>query len=70
MTGLTAGGFLSLTAFQAEGCGGGFAADYKVSVTGLAFYIIWHEKHSADWLAALASPYPASPDFPRKRGEE
>jgi hypothetical protein len=22
-------GFLSLTAFQAEGCGGGFAADYK-----------------------------------------
>ena len=29
MTGLTAGRFLSLTAFQAEGCGGGFAADYK-----------------------------------------
>ena len=26
MTGLTAGGFVSLTAFQAEGCGGGFAA--------------------------------------------
>jgi hypothetical protein len=24
-----AGGFLGLTAFQAEGCGGGFAADYK-----------------------------------------
>ena len=24
-----AGGFLSLTAFQAEGCGGGFAADLK-----------------------------------------
>ena len=24
----TAGGFLSLTAFQAEGCGGGFAADF------------------------------------------
>ena len=24
-----AGGFLSLTAFQAEGCGGGFAANYK-----------------------------------------
>ena len=41
---------------------------YKVSITGLAFYIIWHEKHSADWLATLASPYPASPDFPRKRG--
>ena len=52
-----------MTALQAEGCGGSFAADYKVSVTGLAFYIIWHDKHSADWLAALASPYPASPDF-------
>ena len=36
---------------------------YKVSVTGLAFYVIWYDKHSADWLAALASPYPASPDF-------
>ena len=24
-----AGGFLSLTAFQAEGCGGGFAAIFK-----------------------------------------
>ena len=35
----------------------------KVSVTGLAFYVICHDKHSADWLAALASPYPASPDF-------
>jgi len=42
---------------------------YKVSVTGLAFCVIWHDKHSADWLGALASPYPASPDFPRKRGQ-
>ena len=24
-----AGGFLSLTALRAEGCGGGFAANYK-----------------------------------------
>ena len=32
--------------------------EYKVSVTGLAFYVIWHDKHSADWLAALATPYP------------
>ena len=69
MTGLTAGGFLSLTALQAEGCGGGFAAIFKVSVTGFAFYVIWHEKHPADWLAALASPYPASPDFPLFRGQ-
>ena len=43
--------------------------EYKVSVTGLAFYVIWYDKHSADWLAALASPYPAAPDFPRKRGQ-
>ena len=27
------------------------------------------KNNSADWLAALASPYPASPDFPRKRGQ-
>ncbi|WP_302157499.1 hypothetical protein, partial [uncultured Dialister sp.] len=45
-----------------EGGGGGFAAIFKVSVTGLAFCVIWYDKHSADWLAALASPYPASPD--------
>ena len=37
---------------------------YKVSVTGLAFSVIWHDKHSTDWLAALATPYPAAPDFP------
>ena len=46
--------------------GGGIALSgnaYEVSVTGLAFCVIWHEKHSADWLAALASPYPAVPDF-------
>ena len=29
MDGPSAQGFLSLTAFQAEGCGGGFAAVYK-----------------------------------------
>ena len=53
-----------MTALRAEGCGIALTGDeYKVSVTGLAFYVIWHEKHSADWLAALASPYPASPDF-------
>ena len=41
--------------------------EYKVSVTGLAFYVIWHEKHSADWFTAFASPFPAARDFPRKR---
>ena len=70
MDGPSAQRFLSLTAFQAEGCGIALSGDeYKVSVTGLAFYIIWHEKHSADWLATLASPFPAAPDFPRKRGQ-
>ena len=43
--------------------------EYKVSVTGLAFCVIWHDKHSADWLAALATPYPAVPDFPLCRGQ-
>ncbi len=42
---------------------------YKVSVTDLPFCVIWHDRHSAYWLAALTSPYPASPDFPRKRGK-
>ena len=44
----SAGGFLGLTAFQAEGCGGGFAADYKVSVTGFAFSAIGLDWHSGD----------------------
>ena len=39
-----------------RGGGGGFAAIFKVSVTGFTFSVIWHDKHSADWLAALASP--------------
>ena len=43
--------------------------EYKFSVTDSPFCVIWHDRHSADWLAALASPYPASPDFPRKRGQ-
>ena len=65
-----AGGFLSLTgplAPRVADCPLG--NEYKVSVTGLVFYVIWHDRHSADWLAALASPYPASPDCPRKRGQ-
>ena len=53
-----------LTAFQAEGCGIALTGNaYKVSVTGLAFCVIWHDRYSADWLAALATPYPAAPDF-------
>ena len=54
-TGLAAGGFLSLTAFQAEGCGLPLCGNaYKVSVTDSPFCIIWYDKHSADWLTALA----------------
>ena len=66
-----AGGFVSLTGPLAPRvavlplCGNA----YKVSVAGLAFYVIWYDKHSADWLAALASPYPAAPDFPLCRGQ-
>ena len=49
MDGPSAQGFLSLTAFQAEGCGIALSGDeYKVSVTGLAFCITWHDRHSGD----------------------
>ena len=59
-----AGGFVSLTGPSAPrvvDCPSGNA--YKVSVTGSPFCVIWHDRHSADWLAALASPFPAAPDF-------
>ena len=29
----------------------------------MAVCVIWHENNSADWLAALASPFPTAPDF-------
>ena len=45
-----------MTALQAEGCGGSFAADYKVSVTGLAFCIIRHEKYYVDQPPPVALP--------------
>ena len=71
MDGPSAQGFLSLTALRAEGCGLPLCGNaYKVSVTGSPFCVIWHDRHSADWLAALASPYPASPDFPPQAGAE
>ena len=41
MDGPSAQGFLSLTAFQAEGCGIALTGDeYKVSVTGFTFSVI------------------------------
>ena len=65
-----AGGFLSLTAFQAEGCDIVLRAmSIKSALRDVLFCVIWHDKHSADWLAALASPFPASPDFPLCRGQ-
>ena len=36
---------------------------------GLAVCVIWHDKHSGDWLTAFATPYPAVPDFPLCRGQ-
>ena len=52
-----AGGFLSLTGPSAPrvvDCPSGNT--YKVSVTGLAFSVIWHDTHSGDWLTAFAPP--------------
>ena len=45
------------------------AMSMKSALRDLPYCIIGHDWHSADWLAALASPYPAAPDFPRKRGQ-
>lgn len=41
----------------------------KSALRELTFCVIRHDKHSADWLAALATPYPAAPDFPLCRGQ-
>ena len=43
-------------AFGPEGCGIALSGDkYEVSVTDLPFCIIRYDRHSADWLAALAT---------------
>ena len=58
-------------AFGPEGCGIALSGgEYEVSVTDLPFCIIRYDRHSADWLAALATPFPAAPDFPLCRGAE
>ena len=41
----------------------------KSALRDLLFCVMWHDKHSADWFAALASPYPAAPDCPLFRGQ-
>ena len=63
MDGPSAQGFLSLTVFQAEGCGIALTGDeYKVSVTDLLsvsysmIYILVISRYAAP-------PYPAAPDF-------
>ena len=38
----------------------------KSALRDLAFCVIWHDKHSADWLAALATK--GGMHFPRPRG--
>ena len=59
-----------MTALRAEGGGIALTGDeYKVSVTGFAFSVIGLDWHPADWLAALATPYPVPPDFPLCRGQ-
>ena len=71
MNGPAAQGFLSLTALRAEGCGIALSGDeYEVSVTGFTFSVIGHNKHSADWLAALATPYPGCAGLPPVQGAE
>ena len=46
-----------MTALWAEGCGIALSGDeHEVSVTGFTFSAIWHDRHFADWLAALATP--------------
>ncbi|WP_418249569.1 hypothetical protein, partial [Dialister succinatiphilus] len=45
------------------------AMNMKPALRDLVSVSYGHENNSADWLATLASPYPAAPDFPRKRGQ-
>ena len=52
----TAGGFLSLTALRAEGCGLPCRAMLiKSALRDLSFCVIWHDEHSGDWLTAFAT---------------
>ena len=56
-----------MTGLWPEGCGIALSGDeYKVSVTGLAFCVIWHNKHSGDWLTTFATPYTGCAGLPPK----
>ena len=71
MDGPSAQGFLSLTALRAEGGGIALTGDeHKVSVTGLAYYVIWHDKHYVDQPPPVAFPplVPYGTTFPPLSG--
>ena len=71
MDGPSAQGFLGLTgplAPRVADCPSGNA--YEVSVTDLPFCIIRYDKNSADWLVALATPYPGCAGLPPQAGAE
>ena len=71
MDGPSAQGFLSLTAFQAEGCGLPLCGNaYKVSVTGFTFSVIWHSKHYGNQPPPVAFPplVPYGTTFPPLSG--
>ena len=60
-----------MTALRAEGCGIALTGDeYKVSVTGLAFYVIWQNKHYDDQPPPVAFPplVPYGTTFPPLSG--
>ena len=69
LTGLTAGGFLSLTALRAEGCG---IAHRAMNIkSALRIYLsVSYVMIRILLTGSLRSPPPirAAPDFPRKRG--
>ena len=71
MDGPSAQGFVSLTALRAED--GGIARramSMKSALRDLPFCVIGRNKHSADWLAALASPLSGYAGLPPQAGEE
>ena len=71
MDGPSAQGFLSLTAFRAEGCGIALTGDeYKISVTGYTFSTIWHDKHYGNQPPPVAFPplVPYGTTFPPLSG--
>ena len=59
------------THLRAEGCGIALSGDeYEISVTELAFYVIWHDKHYVDQPPPVAFPplVPYGTTFPPLSG--